>query len=131
MPPHFIGTSDQVRHLSWKGDNWQWWPGKLDNPRTWLQIDAQDWWTDDQGLPSTYYNGLYWIAATAYVDNTYASKWVTASLQLSPSYNWNLAVGGTAVACPVRGWCRCGRRASWPGGLRLSLLARTTALWGT
>lgn len=100
MPPHFIGTSDQIRHLSWKGDNWQWWPGKLDNPRTWLQIDAQDWWTDPQGIPTTYYNGLYWIAATAYVDNTYASKWVTASLQLSPSYNWNLAVGGTAAVEP-------------------------------
>lgn len=98
MPPHFIGTSDQVRHLSWL--NWEWWPGKLDNPRTWLQIDAQDWWTDRQGIPSTYYNGLYWIAATAYVDNTYASKWVTASLQLSPASNWNLAVGGTAAVEP-------------------------------
>lgn len=98
MPPHFIGTSDQVRHLSWI--NWEWWPGKLDNPRTWLQIDAQDFWTDAQGIPHTYYNGLYWVAATAYVDNTYASKWVTASLQLSPSYNWKLAVGGTAAVEP-------------------------------
>lgn len=98
MPPHFIGTSDQVRHLSWI--NWEWWPGKLDNPRTWLQIDAQDWWTDAQGIPHTYYNGLYWVAATAYVDNTYASKWVTASLQLSPAYNWKLAVGGSAAVEP-------------------------------
>lgn len=98
MPPHFIGTSDQVRHLSWI--NWEWWPGKLDNPRTWLQIDSQDFWTDDQGIPHTYYNGLYWVAATAYVDNTYASKWVTASLQLSPSSNWKLAVGGTAAVEP-------------------------------
>lgn len=98
MPPHFIGTSDQMRHLSWP--NWQWWPGKLNNPRTWLQIDAQDWWTDAQGIPHTYYNGLYWVAATAYVDNTYASKWVTASLQLSPSYNWRLAVGGSAAVEP-------------------------------
>lgn len=100
MPPHFIGTSDQVRHLSWKLDNWQWWPGKLNNPRTWLQIDAQDFWTDEQGVPHTYYNGLYWIAATAYVSNTYASKWVNASLQLSPSSNWNLAVGGAAMTEP-------------------------------
>lgn len=98
MPPHFIGTSDQVRHLSWI--NWEWWPGKLDNPRTWLQIDAQDFYTDAQGIPHTYYNGLYWVAATAYVDNTYASKWVTASLQLSPSYNWRLAIGGTAAVEP-------------------------------
>ena len=100
MPPHFIGTSDQVRHLSWKLDNWQWWPGKLNNPRTWLQIDAQDFWTDEQGIPHTYYNGLYWVAATAYVDNTYASKWVNASLQLSPSSNWNLAIGGAAMTEP-------------------------------
>ena len=98
MPPHFIGTSDQVRHLSWL--NWEWWPGKLDNPRTWLQIDSQDFWTDEQGIPHSYYNGLYWVAATAYVDNTYASKWVTASLQLSPSSNWKLAIGGTAVVEP-------------------------------
>lgn len=98
MPPHFIGTSDQVRHLSWI--NWEWWPGKLNNPRTWLQIDSQDFWTDEQGIPHTYYNGLYWVAATAYVDNTYASKWVTASLQLSPSSNWKLAVGGTAAVEP-------------------------------
>ena len=100
MPPHFIGTSDQIRHLSWKGDNWEWWPGKLNNPRTWLQIDSQDFWTDDQGVPHTYYNGLYWIAATAYVNNTYASKWVNASLQLSPSSNWNLAIGGSAMTEP-------------------------------
>lgn len=98
MPPHFIGTSDQVRHLSWI--NWEWWPGKLNNPRTWLQIDSQDFWTDEQGIPHTYYNGLYWVAATAYVDNTYASKWVTASLQLSPASNWKLAVGGTAAVEP-------------------------------
>lgn len=98
MPPHFIGTSDQVRHLSWI--NWEWWPGKLDNPRTWLEIDSQDFWTDGQGIPHTYYNGLYWVAATAYVDNTYASKWVTASLQLSPSSNWRLAIGGTAAVEP-------------------------------
>ena len=98
MPPHFIGTSDQVRHLSWL--NWEWWPGKLDNPRTWLQIDSQDFWTDEQGIPHSYYNGLYWVAATAYVDNTYASKWVTASLQLSPSSNWKLAIGGTAAVEP-------------------------------
>lgn len=98
MPPHFIGTSDQVRHLSWI--NWEWWPGKLNNPRTWLQIDSQDFWTDDQGVPHTYYNGLYWVAATAYVDNTYTSKWVTASLQLSPSSNWKLAIGGTAAVEP-------------------------------
>ena len=98
MPPHFIGTSDQVRHLSWI--NWEWWPGKLNNPRTWLQIDSQDFWTDEQGVPHTYYNGLYWVAATAYVDNTYASKWVTASLQLSPSSNWKLAIGGTATVEP-------------------------------
>ena len=98
MPPHFIGTSDQVRHLSWL--NWEWWPGKLNNPRTWLQIDSQDFWTDEQGIPHSYYNGLYWVAATAYVDNTYASKWVTASLQLSPSSNWKLAIGGTAAVEP-------------------------------
>ena len=98
MPPHFIGTSQQMRHLSWK--NWEWWPGKLNNPRTWLQIDAQDFYTDDQGIPHTYYNGLYWVAATAYVDNTYASKWVTALLQLSPSFNWKLAIGGSAAVEP-------------------------------
>lgn len=98
MPPHFIGTSDQVRHLSWI--NWEWWPGKLDNPRSWLQIDAQDWWTDRQGIPHTYYNGLYWVAATVYVSSTYTSKWVTATLQLSPSYNWKLAPGGSAMIEP-------------------------------
>lgn len=100
MPPHFIGTSDQIRHLSWKGDNWRWWPGKLNNPRTWFEIDSQDFWTDDQGIPHAYYYGLYWVAATAYVDNTYASKWVSARLQVSPSSNWKTAIGATAAVEP-------------------------------
>lgn len=99
LPPHFIGVSaNYQRILSW--NNYWWEPDKLQNPKAWDEYDAA-WFSVDAtyGIPKAEYQGLYWLAAQAEVENTYP-VWITFQLSVHPSKNWGKGISSSVALEP-------------------------------
>lgn len=98
MPPHFIGTTNQLRVLQRRYPQWD--PNRLENPTDWFEYDAQDFRIGKNNIPQAVYSGLYLVTIQVTADNHYPSLWGTLRVELNPAGNWALAVGNTAVLAP-------------------------------
>lgn len=139
MPPHFVGTTNQLRVLQRR--SWEWWPGKLDNPTEWFEYDAQGFYIGENMVPTAEYAGLYWVAFQATVENNYSDLWISLLVELNPAQNWPLAVGDMVmlepnvkkakVSCAGMMQLRTNRQLNWHFAIRTPDMKNNDSGWIT